>query len=108
MSYIYYKDYVGSLEYSEEDKVFHGKLIGIKDLVSYEGDSATSLIADFHESVDEYLDFCNRQGRKPDRPFKGSFNVRVKPELHRQAALAAETKGVSLNAFVEEAIRHSL
>lgn len=108
MSYIYYKDYVGSLEYSEEDNVFHGKLIGIKDLVSYEGESAKTLIADFHQSVDEYLDFCNRNGRAPDKPFKGSFNVRVKPELHRQAALAAETKGISLNAFVEEAIRHSL
>lgn len=69
MRYTYYKDYVGTLKYSEEDSVFHGKLLGIKDLVSYEGESITKLIANFHEAVDEYLDFCNRNGRPPDEPF---------------------------------------
>jgi len=103
-SYLHYKDYVGSIEFSEEDTVFHGKIIGIKDLVSFEGDGAKAITKDFHNAVDEYLDYCAQCGKEPDKPFKGSFNVRVGTDLHRKAALTAFKKGVSLNTFVEKAI----
>ena len=105
-SCMHYRDYIGSVEFSEEDQVFHGKLIGIRDSVTFEGDCVASLTTDFHNSVDEYLEFCERKGKQPEKPFKGSFNVRIQPELHRKAALAATDKGLSLNAFVEDAIRH--
>jgi len=105
---LHYKDYMGSIEFSEEDRVFHGKVTGIKALISFEGDSVSLIIEDFRNAVDEYLDFCAENGIEPEKPYKGSFNVRVSSELHRRAALAASAKGVSLNAFVEEALEQSV
>ncbi len=107
-NYIHYRDYIGNIEFSEEDEVFHGKVIGIKDLITFEGGSVKALTADFRSAIDEYLDFCEKNGKRPEKPFKGSFNVRIQPELHRNAALAAAARGLSLNAFVEDAIRHSI
>jgi predicted HicB family RNase H-like nuclease len=103
-----YKGYVGSAELSAEDAVFHGKVIGIKALVSFEGDSVGALLDDFRSAVDEYLRFCRDRGKEPERPFKGSFNVRLGSDLHRKAALAASARGVSLNALVEDAVRQSV
>jgi predicted HicB family RNase H-like nuclease len=102
---LHYRGYVGSIEFSEEDAVFHGKVVGIKSLVSFEGDSVNTITEDFHDAVDEYLEYCEEKGIEPERPFKGSFNVRVGSELHRQAALEASERGVSLNALVEDALR---
>lgn len=107
-NYIHYRDYIGSIEFSEEDAVFHGKVIGIKDMISFEGDSVKNLTEDFHNAVDEYLAFCAESGKQPEKPFKGSFNVRIQPELHRLAVLVASARGVSLNAFVEDAIRNNV
>jgi predicted HicB family RNase H-like nuclease len=104
-NYLHYKDYIGSIEFSEEDNVFHGKVIGIKALISFEGNSVDTIINDFHKAVDEYLDFCARKGIEPEKPFKGSFNVRIGSELHRKLAITASTRGVSLNTLVEDAIR---
>jgi len=103
-----YKGYSGSIEYSEDDAVFHGKVIGIKALISFEGDSVSLITQDFHNSVDEYLDFCVENGYEPEKPFKGSFNVRIAPELHRQLALYSSSSGRSLNSSVEEAIKSYL
>ena len=100
-----YKNYTGSVEFSEEDAVFHGKVIGIKSLISFEGDSVSAIIRDFHNAVDEYLKYCAAKGKEPEKPFKGSFNVRINADLHRKLALTASRRGVSLNALVEDAIR---
>jgi len=105
---LHYRDYVGSLELSERDGVFHGKVIGVKALISFEGDSVNSIIEDFHNAVDEYLKFCADNGKEPEKAFKGSFNVRVGPDLHRRAVLTASARCVSLNALVEDAIRQSV
>ena len=104
-NYLHYRDYVGNIEFSEEDAVFHGKVIGIKSLISFERDSVRSIIKDFHKAVDEYLVFCAQNNKHPEKPFKGSFNVRIGVDLHRKAALAASSNGISLNTFVENAIR---
>ena len=103
-----YKGYTGNIVFSEEDGVFHGKVIGIKSLISFEGDSVKSITQDFHNAVDEYLEFCAENNTEPEKPFKGSFNVRIGTELHREATFAAFSKGVSLNAFVEDAVRKTL
>lgn len=105
---LHYKNYVGSVEFSEADAVFHGRVMGIKSLISFEGDSVQSLTSDFQRAVDEYLEFCAKTKREPEKPFKGSFNVRIGTELHRQAVLAASVRGVSLNALVEDAIRQAV
>ncbi|MCL2185952.1 MAG: type II toxin-antitoxin system HicB family antitoxin [Treponema sp.] len=103
-NYLNYKNYTGSVCFSEEDAVFYGKVIGIKALISYEGDSVRSLTDDFHNAVDEYLEFCAEKGKEAEKPFKGSFNVRINSDLHRTLALTASSRGVSLNTFVEQAL----
>ena len=77
-----YKSYVGSVEFSEEDGIFFGKVMGIRALVSYEGTTAKELVDDFHTAVDDYLALCEDKGVKPEVAYKGSFNVRISPELH--------------------------
>jgi predicted HicB family RNase H-like nuclease len=103
-----YKGYYGSAHYSDEDRVFHGKIEFIRSLVSYEGSNAESLRKAFEEAVDDYLELCAEEGRKPDKPFKGSFNVRTGSDLHRKAALFAKTKGTNLNKIVTEALEKYL
>ena len=99
-----YKDYLGTVEYSSSDKVLYGKVIGINGLVSYEGDSIESLQADFEEAVDDYLEMCAEQGVEPQKTYKGTFNVRIDPELHKKLANEASKSGDSLNSCVEKAI----
>jgi predicted HicB family RNase H-like nuclease len=105
---LHYKNYTGSVNFSEEDAVFHGKVIGIKALITFEGDNVEAIKNDFYNAVDEYLDFCSTKGIKPEKPFKGSFNVRINADLHRKLAITASNRGVSLNTFVNEAIRQSI
>ena len=103
-----YKGYLGSVEFSEEDALFYGKVLGIRALVSYEGNNAQELIADFHGSVDDYLELCAQQGKEPERAYKGSFNVRISPELHKQAVVAAMSHNMTLNSFVENSIAQAV
>ena len=103
-----YKGYTGSVEFSEADGVFFGKVQGIRALISYEGTTARELIDDFHGSVDDYLALCEENGIEPEKAYKGSFNVRVSPELHRQAVIYAATHQMTLNSFVESAMRSAL
>jgi len=107
-NHLHYRGYTGSIRFSEEDAVFFGKVIGIKALVSFEGDSVSSITSDFHKAVDEYLEFCADQGKTPEKPYKGSFNVRISSELHRKLAVAASVRGMSLNSLVEHAIRQQI
>ena len=100
-----YRGYLGSVEFSEEDGLFYGKVQGIRALISYEGSSAAELVADFHTAVDDYLDLCRQTGQEPEKAYKGSFNIRVSPELHKQAAICAMAQQVSLNTLVEDALR---
>lgn len=99
-----YKNYNGTVEYSREDDCLFGKVIGIKSLLSYEGESIKELKADFQKVIDEYLADCRERNVEPELPFKGTFNIRISPELHRNIALYAMEHGKSLNAAVEEAI----
>jgi predicted HicB family RNase H-like nuclease len=105
---IHYKGYIGTVVFSEEDAVFHGKVIGIKPLISFEGDNVTAITKDFRDAIEEYLDFCANNNITPEKSFKGSFNVRIGSDLHRKAAIAASAKGMTLNAFVEDAIRKTV
>ena len=101
---IQYKDYFGSIHYSEEDKIFYGKVEYIRSLISFEGEDVPSLRASFEEAINDYLDFCQEKGIQPEKSFKGSFNVRVGSQLHRQAALFAQQRGVNLNKLVTDAL----
>jgi predicted HicB family RNase H-like nuclease len=103
-----YKGYIGSVHYSEEDEVFHGKLEAINDLIMFEGTSVKELKKAFHEAVDDYIETCKEMGREPQKPFKGSFNVRISSDLHRKAVEKATRQGVSLNQFVQKALEEKI
>ena len=106
---IEYKGYVGSVEFSESDGLFYGKVQGIRSLISYEGTNASELIADFHGAIDDYLAFCEEEGTAPEVTYKGSLNVRFKKsDTHRRAAIYAITHQQSLNSFIEEAVEEKL
>ena len=96
--------YTGSVEFSEEDELLHGKLIGIRDAITYEGKDVKSLRRNFRKAVDEYLAFCEAEGKTPDKPFKGSLNIRISPELHRALATRAEQRQKSLNAVINDVL----
>ncbi len=96
--------YYGSVHYNDDDQVFHGKLEFIRSLVSYEGTDVKALRAAFEEAVEDYIQLCREECRDPETPFKGSFNVRTGPDLHRRAALFAKSKGLNLNTVVTEAL----
>ncbi len=108
MKHLKYKGYTGTIEYSKEDELLYGQVVGIKSILSYEGSTGTELEADFKGVIDEYLNDCKESNIKPEKPFKGSFNVRIPADLHRNAALKAMELNTSLNGFVSESIRASL
>ena len=105
---IEYKGYVGSVEFSQEDELFYGKVQGIRALISYEGTNAAELIEDFHGAVDEYLELCKDKGKEPEKAYKGSFNIRVSPELHKKIAIYAMEHDITLNSFVELSVEKQL
>jgi len=100
-----YKGYQGTVEYSASDNLLHGKVLGIIGLISYHGESIKELKKDFEGAIDYHLECCAAENREPQKSYRGNFNVRVPPELHRQLAQYSSAHGRSLNSTVEEAIR---
>ncbi len=103
-----YKDYAGSVHYSDEDEVFYGKVEFVRDLISYEGKDVKSLKKAFQESIDDYLALCEKKNMEPEKPFKGSFNIRAGSDLHRQLAVYAQEHELNLNQVVVEALNRFL
>lgn len=103
-----YKGYCTYVQMSMEDQCFFGKIEGIQDLVTYESESFSDVENAFRTAVDDYISACEANGKTPDKPFKGSFNIRITPDLHRAAALRAMRDGISLNQFVGESIEQRL
>ena len=104
---IQYKGYVGSVEFSEEDGIFYGKVMGIRSLISYEGENAKDLLVDFHDAVDEYLEACESEGKEPEVAFKGSFNIRLSPDLHKKLFIYATAHQMSINKYIEDTLKDS-
>ena len=104
---IQYKGYYAEPRYEPSDKCFGGALLGITDVVCFEGATPDELELSFHDAVDDYLDMCEEAGRKPQKPYSGKFMVRIPPELHRRTVVAAQKSGKSLNAFVGQALEQA-
>ena len=100
-----YREYHGSVEFSNEDNTFFGRIIGINDHITFEGDNVESLRNDFQNAVDEYLEICKEMGKEPEKLYKGTFNVRIEPALHKDLVIYSASHGKTLNSTVEEAIR---
>ncbi|MDZ4729931.1 MAG: type II toxin-antitoxin system HicB family antitoxin [Xanthomonadales bacterium] len=104
MDILKYKGCEGTAELSVSRGVCRGKILFIKDLVTYESDAPAQLQAEFEAAVDDYLDTCVALNREPAKPFRGQFNVRISPDLHRSAALRATEEGIALNDVVVRAL----
>ncbi len=100
-----YKGYNGHVEYDDEAKIFHGEVLGIKDVVTFQGTTVDEIEHAFKDSVDDYLAFCKERGEEPDRPFSGKFNLRIPPHLHAKISLAAQTQGESLNNYITKMLQ---
>ena len=99
-----YKRYRTVVEIDFETSKFHGKIEGIKDFVNFVADSIDDVVSEFHKAVDDYLALCDELGVEPEKEYRGKFNVRVKPQIHRDLAMKAVEENKSLNLVVEEAI----
>jgi len=99
-----YKGYTARIEFDAEDRIFFGRLSGIRDIVTFHGAAVDELEAAFHEAVDDYLATCAKLGDKPDRPYSGKLTLRIPPSVHAAITTAAETSGKSLNRWVADVL----
>lgn len=100
-----YKGYITKVEYIPEDQLLFGKIEGIEDLITFESDDAKKIEQEFHDAVDDYLIFCEEVGKEPNKTYKGTFNIRIDPRLHKKISLLAIRNDKSLNQEVEKAIK---
>ena len=99
-----YKSYQAVVEYDDEARIFHGEVMHLRDVVTFQGASVKELEQAFHDSVDDYLEFCKMRGEKPEKPYSGKLLLRLTPELHKQITYLAQAHNMSVNAMVAEAV----
>lgn len=99
-----YKGYEAAIEYDEDARIFHGEVMHLHDVITFQGESVNELEQAFHDSVDDYLAFCAERGEKPEKPYTGKVIVRMPPELHREITCVARQRKESVNKFIVEAI----
>ncbi|MBX3001233.1 MAG: type II toxin-antitoxin system HicB family antitoxin [Caldilineaceae bacterium] len=99
-----YKGYIGIVEFDDDAGIFHGEVINLRDVITFQGESVQELRQAFQESVDDYLAFCEERNEEPEKPFSGTFTLRIPPELHRDIALRAKLANKSLNSWVTEVL----
>lgn len=103
-----YKGYQGHVSYDEDAKIFHGEVLGLKDVITFQGKSVDELEQAFKDSIDDYLEYCMELKRKPEKPFSGKLMLRLPPETHERIAYEAKCSGKSLNGWINETIENSL
>ncbi|MEL6931264.1 MAG: type II toxin-antitoxin system HicB family antitoxin [Cyanobacteria bacterium J06600_6] len=103
-----HKGYEAVIEYDEVDRLFFGRVINTRDVISFDGETVDELQQSFEAVIDEYLEDCKQEGKEPDKAYSGQFNLRISPELHRQISIEAKKKNLSLNSFVEQALNKSV
>jgi len=102
---IEYKGYTaGPIDFDAEDETFSGIVLGLKDIIHFEGSNAAELRASFEGGIEDYLTLCAERGEEPDRPFNGKILLRTEPDLHRKAALRAASEGMSLSQWISRQI----
>ena len=100
-----YKEYLGKVTYDAEAKIFHGEVIGLRDIITFQGTSVKELEKAFKESVDDYINWCKERGETPEKTFSGNIRIRITPDLHARLAKTATTKGISLNSLIVERLQ---
>ncbi|TKJ36361.1 MAG: toxin-antitoxin system HicB family antitoxin [Planctomycetes bacterium B3_Pla] len=99
-----YKGYIGKIEFDEQADIFHGEVINLRDVITFQGKTTRQLKKAFRDSIDDYLDFCAKRGESPEKPYSGKFIVRIEPELHKTVATRASLSDKSLNAWVHDVL----
>ena len=102
-----YKGYLARIVFDEESNIFHGEVINIRDIVTFQGKSVDELKKAFEESIEDYLNFCAERKEEPDKPFSGRFTIRLSPEQHRQVIIAAEKAGKDLDLWIADVLSNS-
>ncbi len=105
---MHYKGYEATVEFDEEAELFHGEVINLRDVITFQGSSAAELKQSLAESVEDYLEFCRSRGEEPEKPFSGQFVVRTEPALHKAVSTAASREGISLNKWVTTALERAV
>lgn len=100
-----YKGYVGKVEYDSDAKLFHGEIIGLKDIITFQGKTVNELEKAFKDSINDYLEWCEEKGEEPEKPYSGKLHIRLAPDLHAQLAQEAYLNGKSLNSFIIDKLR---
>ncbi|MCH2156863.1 MAG: type II toxin-antitoxin system HicB family antitoxin [Opitutales bacterium] len=95
-----YKGYTGSVTFDDEAEIFHGEVIDLRDVITFQADSVEGLKKEFQDSVDDYLDFCAERGDEPEKPFSGKLTLRLDPDLHRQIYIQSKKDRKSLNSWI--------
>ena len=108
MNTLKYKGFLGSVNFSEKDGVFFGKLEGIDGLVNFEGESVKELTDAFHEAVDDYVAYCEAEGIEAHKSYSGALNIRIDPETHSCIAAFAKQAGISINAFIKNTLEQKV
>ena len=109
MENLEYKGYYGNIEYSEGDKCFCGKIIGMnRDCITYEGVSANELIEDFRGAIDMYLEHCERKGIEPEKSYNGGFSIHIPSEMQNKVAVYAKNHGTNIESFIYDSIEMRL
>lgn len=108
MNMMHYKGYEAVIEFDEEAEIFHGEIINLRDVITFQGSSAQELKSAMADSVEDYLAFCAERGEQPEKPYSGQFIVRAEPTLHRALSNAARKEGVSLNKWVTKTLERAV
>ena len=103
-----YKGYLAQIDYDDDVRVFHGEVINLKDVITFEGTCVDDLRQAFIDSVEDYLEFCRERGEQPEKPFSGKFIIRIKPELHQKIALKAKIEDKSMNNWIEDLLEKAV
>mgnify|MGYP005817536229 FL=1 len=108
MNTMTYKGYTARVEYDERDNIFVGRILGIRGIISFHGETVAELKAAFEHAVKDYLADCKREGVHPEKPASGKLLLRVPPEIHGRAIVAAQAAGKSLNQWATEVLQHAV
>jgi predicted HicB family RNase H-like nuclease len=99
-----YQGYVASIVFDPRDEIFVGKVLGVCDSITFHGSTVAELTFDFHQAIDHYLADCKASHRPPEKPASGKMMLRVPPEVHTAATIAAKAAGKSLNQWASDAL----
>jgi predicted HicB family RNase H-like nuclease len=103
-----YKGYFGEVQYDSDAKIFHGEVVGLKDVITFQAKTVDALEKAFKDSINDYLEWCKERGEKPEKTYSGNIHLRMNPELHAQLALEAAKKRISLNDLINKLLTQNI